>query len=291
VQVTWLGYMGGTLGMQAMDYRLTDFGADPAGNEQFFVETLFRMRCMACYQPPPNCELTPLPPMLSTGKPMLISLNGSRKITDEMLLLWGRILKKRLDAQLFIQVQESTNEDVIATMEPRLIKAGIPLEKIILSPHVSLDEFMKSGSLADVALDTYPISGGTTTLHTLWMGLPIVTFQGHDAVSSTTAATLKAFGLDQWVANNDDEYINNVLTLLDEKETLIQHRASIRGIMQASLLMNYPEQCLELEGIYQRMWMNYLLGEKKYVISNTPCEDTMKTLQIDYMKNKFPPAL
>ncbi|PPC81869.1 MAG: glycosyltransferase [Methylotenera sp.] len=279
VQVTWLGYMGGTLGMQAMDYRITDFGTDPVGKEEFYVETLFRMRCMACYQPPADCEITPLPPMLSSGTPTLISLNGSRKITDEMLLLWGKILEQRKDAQLFIQVQENSDEDCIATMEPRLRKANLPLDRVILSPHVPLQEFMKRGSIADVALDTHPVSGGTTTLHTLWMGLPIVTFRGHDSVSSTTSATLTEFGLEKWVADNDDEYIQHVLALLNNLETLIEHRKNIRNMMQNSLLMNYKEQYQELEGLYQRMWLNYLLGEKRFVTSLAPCEDVIGLLK------------
>lgn len=267
VQVTWLGYMGGTLGMQAMDYRLTDFNMDPAGNENFFVEKLFRLKCMASYLPPANTPLAPEPPILSTGKPMLISLNSSRKITDEMLLIWRRILELRPDAQLFIHVQENSGEDAVATMEPRLTKMGLPLDRIILSPRIPIGEFMESGTLADIALDTAPISGGTTTLHTLWMGLPIVTLKGHDAVSSSTAAILEACGLDDWVAENADEYISHVLKLIDNPETLIHHRASIRGKMMANALMRYDERCLELEQAYQMMWINHLKGNHRYLIS------------------------
>lgn len=267
VQVTWLGYMGGTLGMQAMDYRLTDFNMDPAGNERFFVEKLFRLKCMASYLPPANTPLAPEPPMLATGKPMLISLNSSKKITDEMLLIWRQILELRPEAQLFIHVQENSADDAVATMEPRLTKMGFPLDRIILSPRVSLKEFMESGNLADIALDTSPISGGTTTLHTLWMGLPIVALKGHDAVSSSTAANLEVYGLSDWIAENAEGYIRNVLKLIDNPELLINHRATIRNKMMANELMRYDERCLELEQAYQMMWINYLKGNHRYLIS------------------------
>lgn len=279
VQMTWLGYMGGTLGMQAMDYRLTDFSIDPVGSEAFFTETLFRVRCMASYQPPENAPLQPLPPIVKNGKPTLISLNSSKKITDEMLIVWRHILEQRPDAQLFIHVHEDKAEDAVAMMEPRLAKLNLPLDRIILSPRVSLDEFMTSGDLADIALDTSPISGGTTTLHTLWMGLPIVTLQGHDAVSSSTASTLKGLGLGQWVANNADEYVSHVLKLLDNPDTLTHHRATIRNTMQACALMNYRQQCMELEDAYQRMWLNYLLGETKFTESMTPCKMVIEELK------------
>lgn len=278
VQVTWLGYMGGTLGMQAMDYRLTDAGVDPAGNEQYFVETLFYMNCMASYQPPANVPIPARPPMLDSGRPTLISLNSSRKLTDAMLQLWHRILQRRPDAQLILHVQENSAADAVANMEPRLTKLGLPLDRIILSPQVSLEEFMGSGTFADIALDTSPLSGGTTTLHTLWMGLPIVTLQGHDAVSSATAAMLAGLGLEKWVAHSHEAYIERVLELLDRPEELIRHRATIRGAMQNCGLMNYRDRCAELEGAYRRMWLNYLLGETRFKSSTAPYEAAMDQL-------------
>lgn len=279
VQVTWLGYMGGTLGMQAMDYRLTDFNMDPAGNEQFFVEKLFRLRCMASYLPPANAPLASEPPMLKTGKPTLISLNSSKKITDEMLLIWRRILELRPEAQLFIHVQENSAEDAIATMEPRLVNMQFPLDRIILSPRVSLKEFMESGNLADIALDTSPVSGGTTTLHTLWMGLPIVALKGHDAVSSSTAANLEVYDLGEWVAENAEAYIHNVLKLIDHPEILISHRATIRNKMMANELMRYDERCLELERAYQMMWINHLQGNHRYLFSQPFTAETSTLLK------------
>jgi protein O-GlcNAc transferase len=224
--------------------------------------------------------------ILKTGKPTLISLNSSKKITDEMLLIWKGILERRNDAQLFIHVHEEKAEDAIISIEPRLVKLGLPLDRIIISPRVPLADFMASGNLADVALDTSPVSGGTTTLHTLWMGLPPVTLQGHDAVSSSTASTLRCLGLERWIAHDKDEYINHVVGLLDNPEELIHHRANIRDVMQKSSLMNYREQCIELEGVYRRMWMNYLLSEKKFVRSRTPCDETMDALLKTYESSK-----
>jgi len=264
VQVTWLGFMF-TLGLKAMDYRLTDFAMDPPGNEKWYVEKLFRLHCMASYSPPPDTEMAEDPPMLANDGPMLVSLNHSRKLTDEMLLLWRQIMLLRPDCSLLLHVNESSLEDAVAAMQPRLEELEFPLDRILISPHVPLQEFMQRGHIADIALDTTPLSGGTTTLHALWMGLPVVAFEADVAVSSATANTLKSLGLDDWIAYDAPSYIAKVLALMDDPQALKSHRATIRGKMEAGVLMDYPARCKELERAYRLMWFNYLLDEPRYL--------------------------
>ncbi|MCB5208268.1 O-linked N-acetylglucosamine transferase, SPINDLY family protein [Methylovorus mays] len=265
VQATWLGYMGGTLGMQAMDYRLTDYGADPAGHEAHYLEKLYRLECMASYIPPAHSPLVETPPMLQGNPPTIGCLNSSRKVTDRMLLLWKRIMEQRSDIQLLLQVQENSIDDAIHTIEPRLVELDMPLDRIIVSPMVPLAEFMERGALVDVALDTSPVSGGTTTLHTLWMGLPVVTLDADEAVSSTTARTLAGLGYSEWVASDEDAYINIVLRLLDNPDQLTSLRRDIRTRMQNSWVMAYQTRCAELEKAYRRLWFNHLLGEPLFL--------------------------
>lgn len=283
VQVTWLGFMS-TLGMQAMDYRLTDYAMDPPGNEAYYVEKLFRMDCMASYSPPPYAELAATPPMLSGSTlvneaPLLVSLNHSRKLTDDMLLLWRRILLQREDCRLLLHVNEHTLEEAVAAIQPRLERLGLPIDRIYISPHVALTEFMTRGHIADIALDTSPISGGTTTLHALWMGLPVIAFEGDAAVSSSTANTLKALGLEHFIAYDEDAYVQKVLALLDDPQALQAHRAGIRQTMQASVLMDYKVRCQELERAYRLMWFNYLLDTSRYLHSSyDAAQETLKVM-------------
>jgi protein O-GlcNAc transferase len=267
VQVTWLGYMGGTLGMQGMDYRLTDYGADPVGHEAYYLEKLYRLECMASYIPPAHSPLQETPPMLQGNPPTIGCLNSSRKVTDRMLLLWKRIMEQRTDIQLLLQVQENSIDDAIHTIEPRLVELDMPLDRIIVSPMVPLEEFMERGALVDVALDTSPVSGGTTTLHTLWMGLPVVTLDADEAVSSTTARTLAELDYGEWVASDEDEYIEIVLRLLEKPDALSRLRKDIRARMQNSKVMDYQTRCAELEKTYRRLWFNHLLEEPLFLNS------------------------
>lgn len=274
VQVTWLGFMH-TLGMQAMDYRLTDVKTSGPGADAFHSETLFRLYCLATYSPPES-PLVATPPMAANGFPTLISLNNSKKVTDHMLDVWKRILDARPDAQMVLMVQERTREDAVAQMLPRLEKLGLPLERIYISPQLPLEEFMALGTIADVALDTSPVSGGTTTLHSLWMGLPVVTRDAQDAAEGSTARLLEAVHCEAWVAHDDDGYVQRALALLDSPDTLRRHRETIRERMLASPLMDYRARTAELEHAFRLMWINHLLGKRRFLDLSCPIEDALR---------------
>lgn len=263
VQVTWLGFMH-PLGMKAMDYRLTDWGCDPPGNEAHHSERLFRLECMASYAPP-EAPLQAEPPMQRQGHPTLISLNNSKKVTDEMLAVWARILDARPDARLVLMVQERDAAAARAQMQPRIERACLPLQRVQVSPQLPLADFMALGTLADVALDTAPISGGTTTLHALWMGLPLVTLEAQESAASASARTLQGLGYGAWVAPDATGYIARVLALLAEPAPLRAHRATVRDRMRASALMDHAGRTAELERAYRLMWINHLIGEPRYL--------------------------
>lgn len=264
VQVTWLGFMY-TLGMQAMDYRFTDGGVSPPGSQDGFTEQLFYLACMSSYIPPQGTPEIGALPMRLHGHPTLISPNNSKKVTDEMLQLWGEILAQRPQAQLILMAQEIDQDNAVQQMLPRLQRLGLPLDRVVISRQLPLDDFMTLGNLADIALDTYPISGGTTTLHALWMGLPVVALQGTEATSSSTANTLRGLGYGEWVAADRQAYLEIVLALIDQPQRIEVHRQSVRANMRNSVVMDYAARTRELEHAYRLMWINHLLQSPRYL--------------------------
>ncbi len=257
VQVTWIGYAL-PLGMKAMDYRLLDHGMAPPGHEKYYSETLFRLSYSASYAPPDYAPLCEEPPLLKNGYPTLISLNNSAKITDAMLVVWARILQDSPDARLIIMVRERTADAAQASMQPRVEAVGMPLDRVSVVCQQPLERFMELGYLADVMLDTTPISGGTTTLHALWMGLPVVTLDAERGVDASSARILQEVGFEEDIAANEDDYVQKALQLMDDPEYLMQRRKIARQQMQTCGYMNYVERTQELEQAFQLMWLNYL---------------------------------
>ena len=262
VQVTWLGYMH-TLGMKAMDYRLVDAGIAPPEHAPYYSEALFQLRCMASYTPPAYAPLCEVPPVVRNGYPTLISLNNSAKVTDAMLKLWARILELREDARLILMVKEDNAEAAQRHMQPRVENAGLPLDRVSVLHQIPLDQFMEVGYIADIALDTAPISGGTTSLHALWMGMPVVTLDSERGVEASTARMLRGLGFGGEVAQDEQGYVNAVLKLMDSAELLLQSRNEMRAKLRASFFMDYESRTAELEKAYRIMWLNHLDNKRK----------------------------
>ncbi|ABX33251.1 Tetratricopeptide domain protein [Delftia acidovorans SPH-1] len=277
VQVTWLGYMH-TLGMKAMDYRLVDPSIAPPAHAPYYSEKLFQMHCMASYSPPEYSPLCEEPPMLRNGYPTLISLNNSAKLTDEMLTVWSRILHARQDARLIIMVKEHDPDSAQAHMQPRVEKAGMPMDRVSVLHQQPLDSFMELGHIADIALDTLPISGGTTTLHALWMGLQIVTMDAVRGVDASTSRTLRGLGFDGGIAKNIDDYVQIVLHLMKSPDTLASQRREARARLESSFLMNYPERTAELDKSYRLMWINWLREDCQILDAGKDLEQLLKKM-------------
>ncbi|MEG0938078.1 MAG: glycosyltransferase [Comamonas sp.] len=261
VQVTWIGYMN-TLGMKAMDYRIADAMTAPPSHAPYYSESLFQLNCVATYTPPSYAPLLEEPPMLRNGYPTLISLNSSSKITDAMLMVWARILQARPDAQLIIMVKELESTAAQEHMQPRVVAAGLPIDRVSVLHQQQLDRFMELGHIADIQLDTAPISGGTTTLHALWMGLPIVTMDAVRGVDACTAGILRSVGITGEIAQDEDDYVDTALRLMNDPESLRLHRLRVREVMKKSPFMDYVARTKEVEGAYRVMWMNWLQGNK-----------------------------
>ena len=276
VQLTWMGYMY-PLGMKAIEYRFTDPVSIPPEAEKYYSEIPFQLECGSMYYPPRSAELCFEPPLERNGYPTFISLNNSRKVTDEMLALWNKILQRRPDAHLILMTDEIETSKAISHMQPRVEAMGLPLDRITICKKLKLDEFMMLGELADVQLDTSPISGGTTTYHALWMGLPVVTLDGKDASSKSTKTILSQLGFNEYIVQDEDGYINKALALADDVVALKRQRLICRPQMLATPVMNYAKRTAELEKAYRLLWCNYLLKEPRFKHANYDLESVIST--------------
>ncbi|WP_312587320.1 O-linked N-acetylglucosamine transferase, SPINDLY family protein [Comamonas terrigena] len=278
VQVTWLGYLQ-PLGMKAMDYRLVTPNLVSPSQADYYSEALFQLQVSACYAPPAYSPLCELPPIVRNGYPTLISPNSSAKITDEMLKVWARILHDCSEARLIIMVKEGDANAAQADMQPRVEAAGFPLERVSVLHQQPLSQFMEIGHIADIMLDTAPISGGTTALHSMWMGMPIVTMDGERGVDASCAYFLKEMGFGEDVAQSADDYVQIAIRLMSDVERLCQQRTIIRERMRNSAFMNYSEYTRNLEKSFRIMWLNMLRGDKRDLSFDIDVEAEIKMLE------------
>ena len=201
IQVTYLGYQA-TTGLSTMDWRITDAHADPPGlTEAYHTERLYRLpRVFACYRPPENCpEVGPLP-ALSSGHVTFVSFSRLSKITPPAMDLWAKILQEVPSSRLTILSRGLHDAAAQKRLRECFVSRGLAPERLGLLGERNFAEYLQFHNEVDLALDTFPFTGHTTTCHGLWMGLPIVTLAGQTYCSRMGTSVLSNLGLEELIA-------------------------------------------------------------------------------------------
>jgi len=137
---------------------------------------------------------------------------------------------------------------------------ALPLDRIEIKSKLSMRDFMRLAFYADFALDSTPISGGVTTFHTLWMGLPVLTVQPDKPITlfSYTANILRTVGLESCIANSPEHFVELASHLIHQPELIDQLRAESRQRLLHSPYLDHAARTKELEQAYQQLWLDYV---------------------------------
>ncbi len=262
IQVSWLGYPESS-GLSTMDYRLTDaYLEPPAGNRLADVNEnpWIIPDCWTCYEPPAGFpEVNALPSR--NGQPFTFgSLNNSCKINDEVLGAWARILRARPDARLLLLAKQGSHR---RRFTEALTKLGVAPEQLCFADYVPSAPGLSQGALLaryheiDLALDTFPYGGMTTTLDALWMGLPVVSLVDRRNLGRAGLSLLSNVGLPQFAVTSVDAYVDLAIKTAQDKPALAALRAALRARMQASPLLDAAGFTRKIETAFRGMWLEW----------------------------------
>lgn len=262
VQVNYLGYPD-TSGVEAMDYRFTDDLADPAPEaDGFATEQLVRFSPSAwSYQPPAD-------------SPEVAAVRGERgsyvtfgcfnylgKITDPMLLIWGRLLSSVPRSRLLLKGSGLETPAIKERFVGRLRGLGIdPAPFDFIGRTASTGEHLALYNRVSIALDTFPYNGTTTTCEALWMGIPVVTLKGDRHASRVGASLLTNIGHAEWIARDAEEYVGIASILAASPECLEGVKARLRGDISKSPVMDHAAQASRFGVALRSCWQDYCLG-------------------------------
>jgi predicted O-linked N-acetylglucosamine transferase (SPINDLY family) len=168
VQATWLGYFA-TTGVKEMDYLLGDPYVTPAGEENHFTETVWRLpECYACFTPPDTAvNVGPLP-ALSDGCVTFGCFNNLTKMNDSVVDLWSRVLKAVPGSRLFLKTKQLNDPALCDATRRRFAACGITPERLMLEGASPRGELLSAYNRVDIALDPFPYPGGVTSMEALW---------------------------------------------------------------------------------------------------------------------------
>ena len=268
VQASWLGYLS-TSGMTRVDYRITDAFADPPGlAERFHTEKLVRLpHSQWCYRAPGGGEIPAEAPFRRNGFVTFGSFNQAAKLSPTARRLWAEILKRVPDSRLLVVgVPPGPATQALAA---EFQGYGIAPGRVGIEPRLKLEEYFRRLASVDLALDTMPYSGGTTTCDTLWMGTPLVTMTGERSMSRSGASLLAVLGLQEWIAASAEDYVERAAALAGDATRLAAARgAPLRERMRASPLMDERQFARDMEAAFRQMWRDWCARSGRTVNSS-----------------------
>lgn len=259
IQVTWLGYPG-TTGVTAMDYRLTDKVADPMASDGDYTESLIRLpQGFLCYDPPSEAPEPAPPPCKDRGFVTFGSFNTLAKISPEVVAAWARILMSVDGSVLVLKNRALADPGARARYFDLFAAHGVTPERVQLHPWTaSIEDHLAVYNSIDIALDTFPYNGTTTTLEALWMGVPVVSLLGDRHAARVGASILERLERSDWVATTVEGYVATAVALARRGDELRRQRDTLRAHMAQSSLCDAGCFARAIEAAYQDMWRTWL---------------------------------
>lgn len=262
VQVAWLGYPS-TTGLSVFDARLVDALTDPPDlASAWSVEPLERIDpCFLAFAP-----LETPPPVVAPSRAGVVfgSFNAVVKLNGEVLSLWARVLAAVPGSRLLLKVSGCTEAEGLTTIAAECARAGIPEARLdLLPPAPTYAEHLAAYAGVDVALDTFPYNGTTTTLEAFTMGVPVVTLAGsagaqpHGAparhASRVGVSLLSAVGRERWIAETPEAYIRIAVGLANNPAERAAEREGLPAALRQSPLGDAPGFARRFEDALRRV--------------------------------------
>ncbi|MEO5375512.1 MAG: tetratricopeptide repeat protein [Alphaproteobacteria bacterium] len=259
VQVSGWGHCNGS-GLPTMNGLLADPVYIPPPLRRHFVERVIDLPCVLSYDPPAYApEVGPLP-AIEAGHVTFGCLNRRSKISGYVLGLWAKIMAAVPGSRLL--VKDVALDDPLGRkgMLAAMTRRGVPVDRVDLVGATRHAGHLAAYGTVDVALDPYPMSGGTSTLESLWMGVPVVSLAGEIPASRLGAAINHAAGLPDFTAESPEHYVDIAVHVARDVDRLSDLRSRLRGQLAASPICDGPAYAGAVEAVYRDLWRRWCVG-------------------------------
>jgi len=175
-----------------------------------------------------------------------------------MLGVWSRLLAEIPGSRLILKSIGLADDVVIHQVRERLRHAGLADENVELQgAKGATADHLATYSAIDIALDTHPYNGTTTTCEALWMGVPVITLMGNRHAARVGASLLRAIGHQAWIARDTDDYVSIAKNIASDGTRLAAWRKALRDDMRRSVLMDQPAQAQRFSDTLRACWQKW----------------------------------
>ena len=253
--VGWFN-MFATTGIGAFDWLIGDDNVITAAEEPFYTERIHRLPgTYLAFEVLYDVPAVAPPPCSANGGGITFGCLGSHyKLTDAVVSAWALILRATPGSKLFVKNAGLDDGSIRQDLMARLLERGVSPERVTLEGRSAHFAFLDAYRHIDIALDTFPYNGGTTTTEALWQGVPVLTFDGDRWASRTSKSLLLAAGLGEWVLPELDAYVDRAITLGNDATTpamLNTLRHDMRARLSASAACDADGLCAAMEDFYR----------------------------------------
>jgi protein O-GlcNAc transferase len=256
VQVSYLGYCSSP-GLSAIDWRFSDEILDGGGGA-WGPEKAWRLDGgFCCYSPLDEMPEVREPPAVRNGFVTFASFGALAKVTEKMLEVWARILSSVGKDRLLIQAKGADQSGVRERYARFFEARGVSRDRIEMRGSESMAQYVQRVRDVDVCLDSYPFAGHTTTCHSLYLGVPVVSLFGDLPLSRVGLSLLSRLELRDLAVSSLREYEAKAVELAGNVDRLVELRRTLREQFASSPLMNGRRLARQVELGYQRMWWGY----------------------------------
>ena len=260
IQISYCGYPGSS-GIKSMDYHLTDRICDSLETQKYYQEKLvFLKNCFLAYTPVSGINnlpsLTLDQPCVNNKYITFGSFNRFNKINDNVLAVWEKILLAIPNSKLNIKTREFSTKKLKDKFMKRMVRVAHQI--VIMDFTDTMDEHLNDYNKIDIALDTFPYSGTTTSCEALLMGVPLITLydnKRHYHSQNVTASLLINSDLDEFVCYSELEYINRAIKYSEELNYVVKN--DIRSKFINGHVCNYTEFVTNFEETLQNIYSNH----------------------------------
>ncbi len=255
VQVAWLGYPA-TSGLPQIGFRLTDHEADPPGDaDRYHAERLVRLAGgFHCYSAPDDAPEVSSLPASRNGFVTFASFNNIAKITPVVVKTWARILLALPNSRLLLKGKLLVHDGARARIRKAFEQAGVSATRLELRSWVPRsDQPLATYGEVDIALDTFPYNGTTTTFEALWMGVPVITLRGTRHAARVGASILTHLGRPGWIADDTENYVAGAIELALDWPALASQRHTLRDTLARSSLADASGFARKIETVYRNL--------------------------------------
>ena len=257
IQVTWCGYLAST-GLKEIDYIIADKNTVLPGDESKYSEKVYKLsKTWSVLKPIYNAHVNEKIPAYKNKFISFACFNNIKKINYKVIQLWCKILNSVENSRLHLIDINFCDKEFDIYFRNFFQNNGVKNEQLFFHESINRIDLLKMYNFIDIALDPFPYSGGTTSLESYWMCVPVLTKKGDYFISKSTASINKNIGLDNWIANDEQDYLSKAISFSKDLNFLQNTKNYLINNRNKFVIFSSEHLAEELSLAFKSMLKNY----------------------------------